>query len=341
MSSQPTVAAGNGSVVLPLPPPEKVATSGQVPPAQQREEMRLLSFLRAPAVGWRERFDCGGREVARWFPGHMAKGLKDMKKRLHQVDCLLEVHDARIPLSGRNPMLQDALGVRPHLLVLNKMDLADLTHKSRILECLEQQGVKHILFTDCLKDENIEKIVPLVTELVHSSQRYQRSENIETSMMVIGVPNVGKSSVINSIRRLHLKKGKASSVGAEPGITRAVLTRIQVCDRPLMFLLDTPGVLSPRIESVEIGLKLALCGTIRDHLVGEDVIADYLLYTLNRQQQFSYVERYKMTSPCDDVETLLKSIAVHLGKTRRVKVLTGTGDMTVTAPNYNAAAVDF
>ncbi|XP_077207133.1 mitochondrial ribosome-associated GTPase 1 isoform X2 [Paroedura picta] len=246
-----------------------------------------------------------------------------------------------IPLSGRNPLLLEALGVRPHLLVLNKMDLADLTDQSRILECLKKQDVRHVLFTDCFKDENIKKIVPLVTELVSNSQRYQRAENIDTSMMVIGVPNVGKSSVINALRRLHLRKGKASSVGAEPGITRAVLTRIQVCDRPLMFLLDTPGVLSPRIESVEIGLKLALCGAIRDHLVGEDVIADYLLHTLNSRQQFSYVERYKMTSPCDNVETVLKSIAVFLGKTRRVKVFTGTGDVTVMAPNYNAAAVDF
>ncbi|XP_048361085.1 mitochondrial ribosome-associated GTPase 1 isoform X1 [Sphaerodactylus townsendi] len=288
--------------------------------------MRLVSVLRAPMSGWRERFDTGGREVARWFPGHMAKGRRE---RMH------------IPLSGRNPLLREALDIRPHLLVLNKMDLADLTHKSRILKCLEQQGLSHILFTDCLKDENIEKIVPLVTELVSNSQRYQRAENVEACMMVIGVPNVGKSSVINSLRRLHLRKGKASSVGAEPGITRAVLTKIQVCDRPLMFLLDTPGVLSPRIESVEIGLKLALCGAIRDHLVGEDVIADYLLYTLNRQQQFSYVERYGLASPCDEVETVLKGIALHLGKNRRVKVLTGTGDVTVMAPNYNAAAVDF
>ncbi|XP_054839334.1 mitochondrial ribosome-associated GTPase 1 isoform X2 [Eublepharis macularius] len=263
-----------------------------------------------------------------------------MKNRLRVVDCLLEVHDARIPLSGRNPLLQQALGIRPHLLVLNKMDLADLTHKSRILECLRQQGLSHVLFTDCLQDENIDKIVPLITELVSNSQRYQRAENIESCIMVIGVPNVGKSSVINSLRRLHLQKGKASSVGGQPGITRAVLTRIQVCDRPLMFLLDTPGVLSPQIESVEIGLKLALCGAIRDHLVGEEVIADYLLYTLNRQQQFSYVERYRLASPCDDVETVLKSIALHLGKTRRVKVLTGTGNVTVTAPNYNGAAVD-
>ncbi|XP_061490723.1 mitochondrial ribosome-associated GTPase 1 [Rhineura floridana] len=303
--------------------------------------MRLTTILRAPVQGWRERFDCSGRDVARWFPGHMAKGLKDMQKRLRVVDCLLEVHDARIPLSGRNPLLQEALGIRPHLLVLNKMDLADLTHKPRILQSLEQQGLKHVLFTDCLKDENIKKIVPLVTELISSSQRYQRAENVEYCIMVIGVPNMGKSSIINSLRRLHLRKGKASLVGGAPGITRAVLTKIQVCERPLMFLLDTPGVLSPQIGCVETGLKLALCGAIRDHLVGEEVIADYLLYTLNHHQQFSYIENYGLAGPSDDVESVLKSIAMRLGKTQRIKVLTGTGNVTVKAPNYNAAACEF
>ncbi|XP_042312017.1 mitochondrial ribosome-associated GTPase 1 isoform X4 [Sceloporus undulatus] len=246
-----------------------------------------------------------------------------------------------IPLSGRNPLLQEALGIRPHLLVLNKMDLADLTHKPRILKHLEQQGFRHVHFTDCLRDENVKKIVPLVTELISNSQRYQRSENVESCIMVIGVPNVGKSSLINSLRRLHLRKGKASIVGGTPGITRAVLTKIQVCERPLMFLLDTPGVLSPQIGCVETGLKLALCGAIKDHLVGEEVIANYLLYTLNHHQQFSYVERYRLPNPIDNVEMVLKSIALHLGKTRRVKVLTGTGDVTVTAPNYNAAACEF
>ncbi|XP_053160758.1 mitochondrial ribosome-associated GTPase 1 isoform X3 [Hemicordylus capensis] len=250
--------------------------------------MRLTSVLRGAVVGLRERFDFGGRDVARWFPGHMAKGLKDMKTRLRVVDCLLEVHDARIPFSGRNPLLKEALSIRPHLLVLNKMDLADLTHKSRILEQLERQGLKHVLFTDCLKDENIKEILPLVTKLISNSERYQRAENVESCLMVIGVPNVGKSSVINSMRRLHLRKG-----------------------------------------------------TIRDHLVGEEIIADYLLYTLNHQQQFSYVERYGLTSPCDDVESVLKSIALYLGKTNRIRVRTGTGDVTVRAPNYNAAACDF
>ncbi|KAG8544066.1 hypothetical protein GDO81_023132 [Engystomops pustulosus] len=86
------------------------------------------------------------------------------------------------------------------------------------------------------------------------------SQNPEISIMVTGIPNVGKSSLINALRRTHLKKGKASKVGGEPGITRSVLCRIQVSENPLIYLLDTPGVLSPRIESVETGMKLALCG---------------------------------------------------------------------------------
>lgn len=159
--------------------------------------------------------------------------------------------------------------------------------------------------------------------------------------MVIGVPNVGKSSLINSLRRQHLRKGKAARVGGEPGITRAVMSRIQVSERPLMFLLDTPGVLAPRIESVETGLKLALCGTVLDHLVGEETMADYLLFTLNRHRRFGYVQHYGLGSACDSIERVLKSVAVKLGKTQKVKVFTGTGDVNVIQPDYSAAARDF
>ncbi|XP_031696463.1 mitochondrial ribosome-associated GTPase 1 [Anarrhichthys ocellatus] len=235
-------------------------------------------------------FDFGGRDVAHWFPGHMAKGLKQMRASLKSVDCIIEIHDARIPFSGRNPAFQETLDVRPHLLILNKMDLADLSNQQRILKKLEKKGVTNVLFTDCLKqrDDNIKKLVPMVVEIIESKPRFNRDENTNYCLMVIGVPNVGKSSLINSLRRTNLKKGRASRVGGEPGITKAVLTRIQVCQRPVMHLLDTPGVLPPKIESVETGMKLALCGTILDHLVGEDIIADYLLYSLNRLGMFRY-----------------------------------------------------
>nr|XP_036867245.1 mitochondrial ribosome-associated GTPase 1 isoform X11 [Manis javanica] len=250
--------------------------------------MRLpaRSLCGAAGAAWRERFPLGGRDVARWFPGHMAKGLKKMQSSLKLVDCIIEVHDARIPFSGRNPLFRETLGLKPHLLVLNKMDLADLKEQQKILQHLEGEGLQNVIFTNCVKDVNIKQVIPMVTELVGSSYRYHRGENLEACVLVVGVPNVGKSSLINSLRRQHLKKGKATRVGGEPGITRAVMSRIQVCERPLTFLLDTPGVLAPRIESVETGLKLALCGTVLDHLVGEETLADYLLYTLNRHQLF-------------------------------------------------------
>ncbi|XP_025252761.1 mitochondrial ribosome-associated GTPase 1 isoform X1 [Theropithecus gelada] len=292
-------------------------------------------------AAWRENFLLSGRDVARWFPGHMAKGLKKMKSSLKLVDCIIEVHDARIPLSGRNPLFQETLGLKPHLLVLNKMDLADLTEQQKIMQRLEGEGLKNVIFTNCLKDENVKQIIPMVTELMGSSPRYHRGENLEYCIMVIGVPNVGKSSLINSLRRQHLRKGKAARVGGEPGITRAVMSRIQVSEQPLMFLLDTPGVLAPRIESVETGLKLALCGTVLDHLVGEETMADYLLFTLNRHQRFGYVQHYGLESACDSIERVLKSVAVKLGKTQKVKVFTGTGDVNVIQPDYPAAARDF
>lgn len=223
------------------------------------------------------------------------------------------------------------------------MDLADLSNKQRILKTLEKTGVKNVLFTDCLKqrDDSIKTLVPMVVEIIERNPRFNRDENINYCLMVIGVPNVGKSSLINSLRRTNLKKGRASRVGGEPGITKAVLTKIQVCERPIMHLLDTPGVLPPKIESVETGMKLALCGTILDHLVGEDIIADYLLYSLNRLGKFSYVEKYDLQEPSDDIQHVLRRIAVKLGKTQRVKAITGVGNITVTVPNYTAAAYDF
>lgn len=238
-------------------------------------------------------------------------------------------------------MLQEVLGIRPHLLVLNKMDLADPRQQSRVLEQLRQQGCSHVVFTDCQRDSNVKKIVPLVAKLVNSSPRYHRAESTEYSIMVIGVPNVGKSSLINSLRRLHLKKGKATAVGGEPGVTKAVLTRIQVCETPLVYLVDTPGVLPPKLADVETGMKLALCGAIRDHLVGEDIMADYLLYVLNQQQQFGYMELYGLPEASDNIRHVLKYVAVALGKTQKVKVLTGTGNVNMTMLDYSAAAYEF
>ncbi|NWS22360.1 MTG1 GTPase, partial [Pachyramphus minor] len=282
-----------------------------------------------------------------------------------------------IPVSGRNPALKEALGIRPHVLVLNKMDLADprrqpvsagagLGWAGQGAAVVAQGGDSRA----CSPPVPVSlQIVPLVARLVAEGPRYHRAESSEFNILVIGVPNVGKSSLINSLRRLHLKKGislgcwgsgrrwgtvslasmtmspfppgKATVVGAEPGITKAVLTRIQVCEKPLMYLVDTPGVLPPKLGNVETGMKLALCGAIHDHMVGEDIMADYLLYTLNKQQQFGYVQRYGLGEPCDHIEPVLKCVALAQGRTQKVTVLTGTGNVNVTMLNYTAAAYEF
>ncbi|NXG66836.1 MTG1 GTPase, partial [Hemiprocne comata] len=247
-----------------------------------------------------------------------------------------------IPLSGRNPLLREVLGIRPHILVLNKMDLADPCRQP-VSTGAGLAGTPWVPAGRAAVPALLVplQIVPLVAKLVGNSPRYHRAENSEYNILVIGVPNVGKSSLINSLRRLHLRKGKATAVGGEPGVTKAVLTRIQVCEKPLMYLVDTPGVLSPKLGDVETGMKLALCGAIRDHLVGEDIMADYLLYTLNKRQQFGYVRRYGLAQPCDDIAVVLRSVALAQGWTQRVKVLTGTGDVNVTVLNYLAAACQF
>lgn len=195
--------------------------------------------------------------------------------------------------------------------------------------------------TNC-KDQQcdgVKKIVPTAIDLIKNSDRFNRSEEKEHSIMIIGVPNVGKSSLTNILRNRHLNKKAASHVGAVAGITRSVLTRIKICEDPLIYILDTPGVLLPNIRDQEHGMKLALCSCFQDHQVGEDNIADYLLYWLNRNRNFMYVQEVGLDEPTDDITHLLLACAQKLGRTTEVRSLAdGT---LVTKPDFMHAAKFF
>ncbi|XP_011306171.1 mitochondrial GTPase 1-like isoform X3 [Fopius arisanus] len=156
--------------------------------------------------------------------------------------------------------------------------------------------------------------------------------------MVIGVPNVGKSSLINRLRNKHLKKGNATAVGGVAGITRSVLTKIKVSEKPPVYVLDTPGILAPYIRDVISGLKLALVGCLQDHLVGPQVIADYLLFWLNKNQRFDYVEKLGLQAPTDDILQLLTISAVKMGKSKKIKRFDG---QLIVRPDFNFAAEHF
>lgn len=280
------------------------------------------------------------KDSLRWFPGHMNKSLKQMQHKLRLVDCVIEVHDARIPFSGRNSNFKYTIsGIKPHILVLNKADTIEKKMRAKIEEKLKDD-CPNIVFTNCKdhQDKGVKNLFPLAQELINKSDRYNRANSQEYCVMIIGIPNVGKSSLTNSLRNKFLKKPNASPVGAQPGVTRSVQTKIKMSENPLFYMLDTPGILTPKIDSTEVGLKMALCNTILDHLVGETVIADYLLYWLNKHNHFEYVDIFKMENATDDILEVLANIALKAKKMLKFKDMTNN---YVIRPDVDAAAKMF
>lgn len=278
-------------------------------------------------MSFRQNYKLVSRQAIRWFPGHMGKGLKQMQQKLKSVDCIIEVHDARIPFSGRNSEFQNTItgggGWKPHILVLNKKDLIDNRDYRRIQEDLRrhEEHLEHVLFTNC-KDQRcpgIKRLVPLAIDLIQQSNRYNREGERDFCMMVIGVPNVGKSSLLNVLRNRHLHKKCVAQVGALAGVTKSVMERIKISEDPLIYCVDTPGILEPRISDDEMGMKLALVGCLQDHLVGEDLIADYLLYWLNKNECFEYVKELGLEQPSDSIAEVLLTYANRLQVKRKVK----------------------
>ncbi|KAM7364313.1 mitochondrial GTPase 1 [Cochliomyia hominivorax] len=285
----------------------------------------LLSIkLPAKVMSFRQCYKLVTKQAIRWFPGHMGRGLKQMQQKLKSVDCIIEVHDARIPFSGRNPEFQYTIagGMKPHILVLNKKDLIspkDQKYISRALK--EKERLEHVIFTNC-KDQQctgMRKLLPLAHDLISNSGRYNREGEKDFCVMIIGVPNVGKSSLLNVLRNRHLKKKGVAQVGGIAGVTRSVMEKIKISEDPLMYMIDTPGILEPRISNDEMGMKLALVGCLQDHLVGEDLIADYLLYWLNRHQRFEYVPLMGLEKPTDNISEVLVACAKKMGAYRKVK----------------------
>lgn len=276
---------------------------------------------------FRQTFSWPKKDVVNWFPGHMAKGMKQMQKHLKNVDCIIEVHDARIPFSGRNPNFYHLLSAaRPRLLVLNKMDLANLRYRNEIEILLRQKmGDEHVIFANCTDQSNagVKQIIPLSAALIKSNERFNRSEVFQYKVMVIGIPNVGKSSLINALRNQQLKKGNATRVGALPGITRSVLEKIKICDDPTIYLLDTPGILQPHITDVEVGMKLALCATVKSDVIDIITVADYLLYWMNSHENFSYVGTLNLKEPTDDIYEVLIHTAQKLNKMKMIRSFEG------------------
>lgn len=201
----------------------------------------------AAAYNFRKKCPFIDKELLHWFPGHMNKGLKQMQGALRSVDCVIEVHDCRIPFTGRNPIFTSTLtGAKPHILVLNKKDLTVPSLIAKVKDQIKaEQGIKHVIHTNG-KDQmcrGIKALKPIMIELIRDSNRYNRSDEEDFNAMIIGVPNVGKSSLINMMRSTNMKMGHSLQTGAKAGVTRSMHEKIRINNNPKIFMLDTPGKL--------------------------------------------------------------------------------------------------
>ncbi|KAJ2722459.1 Mitochondrial GTPase 1 [Coemansia sp. Benny D115] len=251
------------------------------------------------------------QSIINWFPGHMAKGLKQMQEQMRSVDLILETRDARIPLSSINPQFESLVQSRPRLVIYNKADLAPSDTQQRIAEIMAQRS-QRVMFTNTLNSS--------VKRVLNAAADFARADPLrypQLSVMVVGMPNVGKSSLINALRRIGVNRGKAVGTGAKPGFTRAVSSRVKVLDDPPVYLVDTPGVMMPHIPDPVTAIKVALTGGIKDDVADEHVLSDYLLFCLNRLCKESYCAALGIDQPTDDISELTRMLGKRIGALRQ------------------------
>ncbi len=224
-----------------------------------------------------------------WFPGHMAKTRRLIQSNLKLVDMVLEITDARIPQSSRNPELDRWVQGKPRMLVLNKCDNADPAMTKRWLRYYESQGIA-AMACDCKTGAGIGTFLPLVKKTLSELLARREARGMAgrmTRVMVVGVPNVGKSSFIN--RMAGTKRARAED---RPGVTRG---KQWVSLDKDVELLDMPGVLWPKFEDPLVGEKLAFTGAVKDGVVDIELLAMRLLSYLAKNYPERLAERFKMT----------------------------------------------
>lgn len=223
-----------------------------------------------------------------WFPGHMAKTRRLIQQNLKLVDLAVELVDARVPVSSRNPELDRWLGNKPRIIILNKCDVADERITQSWCSFFQKQGM-HALAVDSASGRGIKNVEPLAREALKDllARREARGmTGVPLRLMVVGIPNVGKSSFIN-----RLAGGRRAKVEDRPGVTRE---RQWITVGSSMELMDMPGVLWPKFEDKTVGEHLAFTGAVKDDVVDIELLAMRLLQLLAEEYPDALERRYKV-----------------------------------------------
>ena len=257
------------------------------------------------------------KQVVQWFPGHMAKTRRLIKESLPLVDAVTELLDARIPMSSRNPELNELTGRKPRIVLLNKCDMADDNITRQWIEYFRSQG-QYALAVDCRTGKGLNQYHSLVRQVLADTIRRNEEKGMPGKalrMMVVGIPNTGKSSFINRMAGKNRAK-----VADKPGVTRsnqwfAIGNGIE--------LLDTPGVLWPRFDDPEVGDKLAFIGSVKDEVMDSETMAVRLIEVLVNGYEDKLTGRYKLRNIDDIHQCMPWEILEEIGRERGMLIKGG------------------
>lgn len=229
-----------------------------------------------------------------WYPGHMTKTRRRMEEDLKQVDAVCEIIDARIPISSRNPDIPDICGAKPRMVIINRIDMADPAMTKQWSDHFRAQGLA-VIQTDCKTRKGITDFGPALRKLLAEKlQRYAEKGQAGRPLkcMIVGIPNVGKSTFINQVA--GRKGAKAEN---RPGVTRGA--QWVTVDQGLL-LLDTPGILWPKFDDPEVGMHLAYTGAVKDDILDIETLACHLAELLWKHYPQAMTERYKLEDLAPD-----------------------------------------
>lgn len=230
-----------------------------------------------------------------WYPGHMKKTTESIKTNLKLVDIVYELLDARIPYSSQNPSINSILGQKKRITILNKSDLADPNINNKWKKCYNNNGIDCV-FLNSLNGNGIDELINLTKKTIDKNM---------IKVMIVGIPNVGKSTLINRIANR-----KSTKTGNKPGITKSIQW---INSKDGIYLLDTPGVLWPKFEEENVGLNLAFVGSIKDEILDTVTLSLKLIDKLNIINKTLLIRRYNIESNIKDPYVILEKIALKRG----------------------------
>lgn len=244
-----------------------------------------------------------------WYPGHMAKTKREISEKLGLIDIVYEVIDARIPMSSKNHEIEKMIQSKPRILIMTKVDLCDEKITLKWKKYYEDKGYR-VVMVDLIHDKNLSSIMNITNELALSINEKRKAKGLKprkTRILILGIPNVGKSTLINRLVGM-----RATNVGNRPGVTKS-LEWIRINQE--LELLDTPGILWPKLEGKDIALNLASMTAIKEEILNREEVAIYIIDKLWREYPDNIRDRYKVEKS-DDIVEYLDKVAEKIGAVR-------------------------